>query len=103
MTLGNNIKTLVILIPKEGHHQEGEENEALFLDKHFVPDNVAINSGTAVLWFNGVVGYERTVDVKDAQSYPVFNKGAILIVNPLNHSPLTILDNLITKQKVILV
>ena len=33
MTLGNNInniKTLVILIPNESHHQEGEENETFF-------------------------------------------------------------------------
>src|SRR6478735_2669562 len=70
MTLGNNInniKTLVFLIPNEGHHQEGEENESRFLDQHFVPDNVAINTGTTVLWFNGDVSHERTVDVKDAQ------------------------------------
>jgi len=85
MTLGNNInniKTLVILIPHEGHHQEGEENESLFLDKHFVPNNAAINTGTTVLWFNGDVGHERTVDVKDAQRNPVFNKGAIIVSQP---------------------
>ena len=28
MTLGINIQTLVILIPNEGHHSEGEDNEA---------------------------------------------------------------------------
>jgi len=32
MTLGNNIKNLVILIPDEGHHAAGEDNEARFLD-----------------------------------------------------------------------
>ena len=36
MTLGNNIKNLVILIPNEGHHAAGEDNEARFLDQHFV-------------------------------------------------------------------
>jgi len=85
MTLGNNInniKTLVILIPNEGHHQEDEENEARFLDQHFVPDNVAINTGTTVLWFNGDVGHERTVDVKDAQNNLVFNTGAIIDSQP---------------------
>ena len=30
MTLGNNIQTLVILIPNEGHHAAGEDNEARF-------------------------------------------------------------------------
>ncbi|ALI37042.1 hypothetical protein NMY3_02853 [Candidatus Nitrosocosmicus oleophilus] len=38
----------------------------LFLDQHLVPDNVAINAGTTVLWSNGDVGHERTVDVKGA-------------------------------------
>jgi hypothetical protein len=34
MTLGNNIKNLVILIPNEGHHAAGEDNEARFLDRY---------------------------------------------------------------------
>jgi hypothetical protein len=34
MTLGNNIQNLVILIPNEGHHAAGEDNEARFLDQH---------------------------------------------------------------------
>ena len=38
MTLGNNIKNFVILIPNEGHHAAGEDNEARFLDQHFVPE-----------------------------------------------------------------
>ena len=59
MTLGNNIQNFVILIPNEGHHGEGEENEARFLDQHFVPENAVVNVGTTVLWFNGDVGHER--------------------------------------------
>lgn len=43
---------------------------------------MAINTGTTVLWFNGDVGHERTVDVKDAQSNPVFNTGAIIDGQP---------------------
>ena len=46
MTLGNNIQTLVVLIPNESHHQEGEDNEARFLDQRFVPENAVINTGT---------------------------------------------------------
>ena len=48
MTLGNNVKNLVILIPNEGHHAAGEDNEARFLDQHFVPENAVINTGTTV-------------------------------------------------------
>ena len=54
----------------------------LFLDQHLVPDNVAINTGTTVLWSNGDVGHERTVDVKGVQSNTVFNTGAIIDSQP---------------------
>ncbi|MGE0691423.1 MAG: hypothetical protein AB7O87_12630 [Candidatus Nitrosocosmicus sp.] len=77
MTLGNNIKGLVILIPDEGHHGEGEDDEARFLNQHFVPDNVVVNTGTTVVWFNGDVGHEHTIDVKDQRGNSVFNTGEI--------------------------
>ena len=78
MTLGNNIKNLVILIPNEGHHAAGEDNEASFLDQHFVPENAIVNTGTTVQWFNGDAGHERTIDVKDASGNTVFNTGEII-------------------------
>jgi plastocyanin len=79
MTLGNNIKNLVILIPNEGHHAAGEDNEARFLDQHFVPENAVVNTGTTVQWFNGDAGHERTIDVKDTDgSTSVFNTGEIV-------------------------
>ena len=65
MTSGGNLKDLVILIPNEGHHAAGEDKESRFLDQHFVPENAIINTGTTVSWFNGDVGHERTIDVKD--------------------------------------
>jgi plastocyanin len=82
MTLGNNIKTLVILIPDEGHHAAGEDKEARFLDQHFVPENAIINTGTTVIWFNGDVGHERTIDVKDTNGNSVFNTGEITDSQP---------------------
>ena len=82
MNLGNNIKTFVILIPDEGHHAAGEDKESRFLDQHFVPDNSVINTGTTVLWFNGDVGHERTIDVKDSNGNSVFNTGAITDMQP---------------------
>lgn len=78
MTLGNNIQNLVILIPNEGHHAAGEDNEARFLDQHFVPENAIVNTGTTVQWFNGDAGHERTIDVKDASGNTVFNTGEII-------------------------
>jgi len=79
MTLGNNVKNLVILIPNEGHHAAGEDNEARFLDQHFVPENAVVNTGTTVQWFNGDAGHERTIDVKDTDgSTSIFNTGEIV-------------------------
>ena len=78
MTSGGNIKDLVILIPNEGHHAAGEDKESRFLDQHFVPENAIINTGTTVSWFNGDVGHERTIDVKDTGgSTSLFNTGKI--------------------------
>lgn len=79
MTLGNNIKNLVIFIPNEGHHAAGEDNEARFLDQHFVPANAIVNTGTTVQWFNGDAGHERTIDVKDTDgTASLFNTGEIV-------------------------
>jgi plastocyanin len=78
MTLGSNIKNLVILIPNEGHHAAGEDNEARFLDQFFVPENAIINAGTTVSWFNGDAGHERTIDLKNTDgSTSLFNTGVI--------------------------
>ncbi|MDQ4073437.1 MAG: hypothetical protein M3162_03935 [Thermoproteota archaeon] len=79
MALGSNVKTLVILIPNEGHHAEGEEDEARFINQHFVPENAIISTGTTVAWFNGDVGHERTIDVKSADgASTLFNTGEIV-------------------------
>ena len=45
MTLGNNVKNLVILIPNEGHHAAGEDNEAQIFGPTLLPENAVINSG----------------------------------------------------------
>src|SRR5687767_10095715 len=39
MVLPNTVKHLVILIPNEGHHGPGEEDEARFIAQPFVPQN----------------------------------------------------------------
>jgi plastocyanin len=78
MILGNNVQTLVILIPNDGHDDEGEDNKVRFLAQHFVPENAVINTGTTVLWFNGDVGHERIIDVKDESGSTVFNTGEII-------------------------
>jgi hypothetical protein len=49
MVLPDNVKYLVIVIPNEGHHGPGEDNEARFIAQPFVPQNVVATTGTEVV------------------------------------------------------
>jgi plastocyanin len=75
MTLGNNIKHLVIVIPNEGHHGPGEEDEARFIAQPFLPQNAIVGPGTQVAWFNGDVGHEHNIVVRDANGAQLFETG----------------------------
>ena len=75
MILGDNVKHLVILIPNEGHHGPGEEDEARFIAQPFVPQNVVIGPGTQVTWFNGDVGHEHNIVVNNPNGNQVFDTG----------------------------
>jgi plastocyanin len=68
MILPGNAKHLVILIPNEGHHGPGEEDESRFIAQPFVPQDVVINPGTQVVWFNGDVGHEHNIVVRDSSN-----------------------------------
>ena len=75
MILPGNAKHLVILIPNEGHHGPGEEDESRFIAQPFVPQNAVINTGTQVVWFNGDVGHEHAIIVTDDSDNQVFETG----------------------------
>jgi plastocyanin len=75
MVLGNNVKHLVILIPNEGHHGPGEEDESRFIAQPFVPQNAVVSPGTQVAWFNGDVGHEHNIVITDDSNSPVFETG----------------------------
>src|ERR687896_1966300 len=75
MTLGNNVKHLVIVIPNEGHHGPGEEDEARFIAQPFLPQNAIVGPGTQVAWYNGDVGHEHNIVVRDANGVQLFETG----------------------------
>jgi plastocyanin len=75
MILSNNVKRLVILIPNEGHHGPGEEDESRFIAQPFVPQNAVVESGTRVVWYNGDVGHEHSVVVSDNSGNQIFDTG----------------------------
>jgi plastocyanin len=75
MVLGSNVKHLVIVIPNEGHHGPGEEDEARFIAQPFLPQNAIVGPGTQVTWFNGDVGHEHNIVVRDANGAQLFETG----------------------------
>jgi plastocyanin len=75
ITVPPNVKNLVILIPNEGHHGPGEEDESRFIAQPFVPQNAAISPGTQVVWYNGDVGHEHNIVVRDSNGVQLFQTG----------------------------
>jgi len=73
-TLSDNDKNLVILIPNEGHHGPGEDDEARFIAQSFVPETAALNKGTNMIWFNGDVGHEHDI-VVSSDATPIYQTG----------------------------
>jgi hypothetical protein len=75
MVLPNTVKHLIILIPNEGHHGPGEEDEARFIAQPFVPQNAIVGPGTQVVWYNGDVGHEHNIVVSDDGANQIFQTG----------------------------
>jgi plastocyanin len=59
---GGNVQSLFILIPNEGHHGP-QADEDRFLDQPFIPQNIVVNKGTNIVWFNGDVGHDHNLVV----------------------------------------
>jgi plastocyanin len=75
MTLPGNVKHLVIVIPNEGHHGPGEEDESRFIAQPFIPQNAIVGPSTQVAWFNGDVGHEHNIVLRDANGVQLFETG----------------------------
>jgi plastocyanin len=75
MVLDSNVKHLVIVIPNEGHHGPGEEDEARFIAQPFLPQNAIVGPGTQVAWFNGDVGHEHNIVVRETSGAQLFETG----------------------------
>ncbi len=73
--LGSNVKNLIILIPDEAHHGNGEAKENRFIEQSFLPQTSIINKGTKVIWFSGDVSHEHQIVLNDDQS--LFDSGTL--------------------------
>jgi plastocyanin len=62
MTLGDNIKNLVILIPNEAHESTNQPKDQLPLaNQPYLPQHAVINPGTTVTWFSGDVDHDHKI------------------------------------------
>src|SRR5215210_5418113 len=58
MDLGNNVKNLVILVPNEAHEPYSLKEQQL-INQAFIPQNVRMNVGTTIVFFNADVGHDH--------------------------------------------
>ena len=72
--LGSNVKNLIILIPDEAHHGNGEAKENRFIEQSFLPQTAIINKGTQVIWFSGDVSHEHSIILNDES---LFDSGTL--------------------------
>src|ERR1044072_8174941 len=73
--LGSNVKNLIILIPDEAHHGNGEAKENRFIEQSFLPQKSIINKGTKVILFSGDVSHEHQIILNNDQS--LFDSGTL--------------------------
>jgi plastocyanin len=73
MLLGNNVKNLVILVPNEAHEPYSLKEQQL-INQAFIPQNVRMNVGTTIVFFNADVGHDhREVIVNGLTGSRVFD------------------------------
>ena len=73
MVLGNNVKNLVILVPNEAHEPYSLKEQQL-INQAFIPQNVRMNVGTTIVFFNADVGHDhREVITKGLTGSRVFD------------------------------
>jgi hypothetical protein len=69
MTLGNNIKNLVIVLPNEGHEDPNAKPKDLrIVNQPYLPQNAVINAGTTVTLFNADVGHHHQLTLVNNNS-----------------------------------
>ena len=76
MILGNNVKNLVIVIPNEAHETTGQpKNQLPLINQPYLPDNVVVNRGIRIIWFNADVGHVHHITLNSNGSNVTYSSG----------------------------
>ena len=68
LTLPQNLKHFIILIPNEGHESQNlgdvSPNQRL-VNQPYIPQNLIVSPGTMMTWFNGDVDHDHKITLTD--------------------------------------
>lgn len=68
LTLPQNIKHFIILIPNEAHESQNPgdaTSEQRLINQIYIPQNAIVSPGTMITWFNGDVDHDRQITLTD--------------------------------------
>lgn len=78
MVLGKDIKSLVIVIPNEGHEDPKQPKEFRIVNQPYLPQNAVVNVGTIVTWFNADVKHPHRISLVDnSTKNTIYDSGII--------------------------
>jgi plastocyanin len=90
LTLPQNLKHFIILIPNEGHESQNlgdVSSDQRLINQPYIPQNTIVSLGTMVTWFNGDVDHDHKITLADDQNNMIsdsdtfaFNEGSSPIV-----------------------
>lgn len=69
LTLPQNIKHLIILIPNEAHESQNPgdaTSEQRLINQIYIPQNAIVSPGTKITWFNGDVDHDRQITLTES-------------------------------------
>jgi plastocyanin len=76
ITLGKDIKNLVISIPNEGHEDPAQSKGMRVINQPYIPENAIVNVGTTVTWLNADAGHRHSITIVDNNTKSTeFNTG----------------------------
>jgi plastocyanin len=80
LTLPQNLKHLIILIPNEAHESQNPgdaTSEQRLINQIYIPQNAVVSPGTMITWFNGDVDHDRQITLTDEsnQNNVLFDSG----------------------------
>jgi plastocyanin len=68
LTLPQNLKHFIILIPNEGHESQNlgdVSSDQRLVNQPYIPQNLIVSPGTIITWFNGDVDHDHKITLTD--------------------------------------